>query len=400
MATLFYVVTIALAVWGLGLLHAGSKAGHTGPVIAGLCCLGGALGAFVFSSWWPIAIGFGLTWVAHGMCGDPSRQGSPLHEAVIAHDPHRVARLLADGADIHATNHQGQTPLDLAVALDYTEIEQLLRSRPARNLAERPRVHESRAERPLAVIPASPPIENSIDGSLLLLVPSGKFLAGGGLPWGREKERAFEIDLPAFYLAMCPVTNAQYKRFVDATGYPHLPDYAGGGRPVWRGKEFPPEKADHPVVCVTWHDAVEYCKWAGGRLPREMEREKAARGVDGRKYPWGNDWAEDRCRYSSNKGDETTCDVTSYPEGRSPWGHYQMSGNVAEWCEDWHDEEVYRRYEQGDLTPPASGAYRATRGGVWKLCLRGHFRCYNRFCNSPDNRNDGVGFRLAKDVSS
>ena len=263
----------------------------------------------------------------------------------------------------------------------------------------RPR-HEATERQPAEAVFASPPIENPIDGSTLLLVPSGKFLAGGGLPWGREKERAFEIDLPAFYLAMCPVTNAQYKRFVDATGYPHLPDYAGGGRPVWRGKEFPPEKADHPVVCVTWHDAVEYCKWAGGRLPREMEREKAARGVDGRKYPWGNDWAEDRCRYSSNKGDETTCDVTSYPEGRSPWGHYQMSGNVAEWCEDWHDEEVYRRYEQGDLTPPASGAYRATRGGVWKLCLRGHFRCYNRFCNSPDNRNDGVGFRLAKDVSS
>ena len=155
-------------------------------------------------------------------------------------------------------------------------------------------------------------------GVEMVLIPAGDFFYGDG------KQR---IHLPIFALARTPVTNAQYKAFVDAAGHP-VPNN-------WLGGRIPAGKEDHPVVRVTWEDAQAFCGWAGCRLPTEQEWEKGARGTDGRVYPWGDRWELGRCN-SKEAGINDTTPVGLYPSGASPYGLLDMAGNVRQWCEDLH----------------------------------------------------------------
>ena len=245
-------------------------------------------------------------------------------------------------------------------------------------------------------------IENEIDRSLLLLVPGGKFLAGG--PGSDEGGGSpFEVELPPYYLGIHPVTNRQYARFLSARRPKEqelkkwiLLDRDCLVRRISKSYEAYGGKADHPVVQVSWYGAQAYCNWAGLQLPTELQWEKAARGVDGREYPWGNDWDASKCRNWQNPGGQRTYRTWSCPEGCSPWGHYQMSGNVWEWCADWYEGAAYGRYKDGDLTPPSSGSRRVLRGGAWNGGPTGNFRCACRLLNDPAHRSCDRGFRVSR----
>jgi len=161
-------------------------------------------------------------------------------------------------------------------------------------------------ERPLAV--------NRQDGSILVYVPEGELEMGDAQDDDCPRHR---IALPAYWIGVYCVTNAQYLRFVEATGH-RVPDRATGGKPVWTGRSFPREQAEHPVVCVSWDDAQAYAHWAGCELPTEAQWERAARGPQGLLYPWGNTWDESRCRHDGNRGWEPSCAVHGYPGAVEP----------------------------------------------------------------------------------
>jgi len=223
---------------------------------------------------------------------------------------------------------------------------------------------------------------NPRDGSAMVLVPAGKFTMGS--EDGEPDERpAHKVHLDAYLIDQTPVTRGQYARFRDATGHamPRPPDF-----------QF---DESHPVVNVSWEDAAAYCAWAGKRLPTEAEREKAARGTDGRRWPWGNKWDAKKTNAEGRRGGTTP--VGAFPAGASPYGVLDMAGNVWNWCADWYGRDYYKEGANRNPRGPTGGRGRALRGGSW-VNTQGLARCAYRSWNDPTYRNIYSGFRGARDL--
>ena len=226
-----------------------------------------------------------------------------------------------------------------------------------------------------------------------------------------------------FYLDAHEVTNAQFEQFVKATGYvttgereatrhsgPWVP-VPHGSKPLgwtWR-TVYTPDRANHPVVLVSWFDAAAYARWAGKRLPTEEEWEAAARGTDGRTFPWGDTITPDYCNYWSSAvrgalrtpdgktipgilNGKITAPVGSYPKGRSPWGIDDMCGNVWEWTASW-----YASYPRDPHPFDYRGKLKVFRGGCFTEPPV-YARSANRNAGRPDLYMINIGFRCAKDV--
>jgi formylglycine-generating enzyme required for sulfatase activity len=237
-----------------------------------------------------------------------------------------------------------------------------------------------------------------IDGKEMVYIPSGKFLMGSDEGMGNETP-THTVRLDAFYIDRYPVTNEEYKRFVDATGHPvpcYDVDWVDAGEYNWDPETRTPPmgKENHPVVLVSWEDAQAYAAWASKRLPTEAEWERAARGADGRRWPWGDDFVKGRCN-SKESGAGGTVPVGQYsPDCDSPDGVGDTVGNVWEWT-----SSLFRPYpydaDDGRESQEASG-WRVLRGGSWVNDLD-RARCTARLDGDFLFYNN-VGFRCAVSV--
>ena len=268
------------------------------------------------------------------------------------------------------------------------------------------------------------------DGMEMVFVPAGEFLMGSmendSVAYNDEiPQRTVYLD--EFWIDKTEVSNAMFGRFVEETGYQTDAEKEGAGFTYNRAEEnwisteganwqhpFGPDSnleglEDHPVVQMTWYDAQAYCEWAGRRLPTEAEWEKAARGTDGRKHPWGNESVEKHlvnfsdynfpAKWSHESMDDgyyLTAPVDSYPEGASPFGALNMVGNAWEWVADWYDENYYKE-EPPDRNPsgPEEGYARSLRGGSYSNGMR-WIRTTYRGGRDPSTADMGFGFRCAK----
>jgi formylglycine-generating enzyme required for sulfatase activity len=271
---------------------------------------------------------------------------------------------------------------------------------------------------PTPVVPAMLPTQEPVaeativwesDSSVMVHVPAGDFFMGSrdsdASADGDEKP-IHSVHLDEFWMDKYEVTTEQFARFLneegnqeeDGVSWVNVEDEDSDI--VYQGEQYKPRNGyeDHPVTYVSWYGAQSYCQWAGKRLPTEAEWEKAARGTDGKIWPWGNDWDDDKAN-SGEAGLGHTTAVGSYPDGASPYGGMDMAGNAWEWVADQYQRDYYQAAPDRNPQGPSQRATRVVRGGSWAL-PQGLCRCAGRFELLPWVRRGDLGFRCASSSSS
>lgn len=284
----------------------------------------------------------------------------------------------------------------------------------------------------------------------MILIPEGPFLMGST---EQDIDKLLELDrnieanrleneipqrkvyLNAYFIDKCPVTNTEYKKFIDSDGYAQKDFWSGDGWKYICQIKIPESNDlnsivksddDCPVVNISWYEAEAFAKWAGKRLPTEAEWEKAARGTDGRIYPWGCEFDKTRLNCAEAENKKPT-PVSKYTRGKSIYGCFDMAGNVWERTNDWYDSQYYRsapnKNPQGPLNAEKNPYFgqpenvgisiydlesstkkeglsgcKVIRGGSWNGSGVVHVRCVNRDYDEPDYKNDTIGFRCAKSL--
>jgi len=237
----------------------------------------------------------------------------------------------------------------------------------------------------------------------MILIPAGEFIMGSPEGVGNDDERPrHTVYLDDFLISKYEVTNKQYVEFLNATGknddgVGHTFVNMDIARIRYKDQIYKMVKGwdDHPVVGLSWHGANAYAEWDGGRLPTEAEWEKAARGADGRKWPWGDLWEAANCN-TLESGQHGTIPVGSYPMGASVYGVHDLTGNVYEWLADWYQADYYKSSPERNPKGPDSGAFRVLRGGSWAE-PKERCRPSVRFGQPPESADSDFGFRIVRD---
>jgi sulfatase modifying factor 1 len=253
----------------------------------------------------------------------------------------------------------------------------------------------------------------------LVSVPAGPFVMGSNAGAADERPE-HTVHLDAFRMALQPITNAEYARFVRETGHrapgvDELPLVVKAGGPeregafrafatkyTWIGSQPPADLLDHPATLVRWEDATAYCRWLSDvrgqryRLPSEAEWEKAARGgLERQRYPWGDRLDGERANFLADpamKESHSTQPGRSYPP--NGYGLFDMSGNAWEWVNDWYDAAYYSVSPGANPPGPTGGQFRIVRGGGWLASDATMLTCSHRHQVPPDTYSYGIGFRV------
>lgn len=251
---------------------------------------------------------------------------------------------------------------------------------------------------------ANDPIEfvAANDGAPMIVVPAGSFPMGvpdGDRDGGRDEYPRHEVFVDTFAIDKFEVTNSRYLAFVRSTGHRVPQNPKNPARNLWDGDSISDSLVDRPVINVDWYDAAAYCKWAGKRLPTEAEWEKAAKGTSDRRFPWGN--VEPTAKHLNYNqrwiGEKTLMPVGSYEAGKSPFGVYDMAGNVWEWVNDWYDAQYYEKSPQKNPQGPEAGVKKVIRGAGWQNETP-TIRIFTRVESDPTVRNESTGFRCASNA--
>jgi formylglycine-generating enzyme required for sulfatase activity len=295
----------------------------------------------------------------------------------------KVWRLLDEGK--HAITDPNASPEEVAQAEDtlniantmglddeqdviYQQLQKRLRQRLARNNGKMASVQNQ--DQSMAVVPA------------------GEFTMGSSMG-DADEQPEHRVYVDVFLMDKHQVSVGQYARFLDATALDAPPDWTTMNRLQHQSR---------PVANVDWTEADAYCTWVGKRLPTEAEWEKAARGTDGRTYPWGN---EHPTKFLANVSKEhwnshsALTPVGTYEEGKSPYGIYDMAGNVWQWVSDWYGSDYYKTGPSRNPAGPRTGTHKVIRGGSWGSNPDG-LRSSDRETHLPSFRGSGTGFRCAK----